>query len=206
MGRKLKLLLGTQNKGKVRELMELIGDGDIIVTTPVDEDVDQPVDETGDTFQENASLKAVTYAARSGLVTLADDSGLVVDALNGAPGVRSARYAGPDASDSEHYQLLLKNLSDVPDGKRAARFVSVVAVATPTGDVKLCEGICEGIIGTQPEGEGGFGYDPVFYIPELGKTMAQLTLEEKNRISHRARAFRKAMPIVSRILKEWVAP
>ena len=198
-------MLGTQNRGKVLELKELIGDRDICITTPVEEGVDLPVEEPGATFHENASIKAETYAARSGLVTLADDSGLVVDALDGAPGVRSARYSGPETSDREHYQLLLKNLAGVPDERRAARFVSVVAVATPAGQVELCEGTCEGIIGTRPEGEGGFGYDPVFYIPDLGKTMAQLTLEEKNRISHRAQAFRKAAPVVERILREWDA-
>ncbi len=201
----MKLLLGTQNRGKIRELEELIGDGDVRITTPFEEGVGLPVEETGTTFHENASIKAKTYAARSGLVTLADDSGLVVDALDGAPGVYSARYAGLQVSDRDHYELLLENLAGVPDDRRSARFVSVVAIATPDGKIELCEGACEGIVGTRPEGEGGFGYDPVFYIPELGKTMAQLTLEEKNRISHRSRAFRKAAPVVERVLREWDA-
>ncbi len=201
----MKLLLGTQNRGKIRELEELIGDGDVRITTPFEEGVDLPVEETGATFHENASIKAKTYAARSGLVTLADDSGLVVDALDGAPGVYSARYAGLQVSDRDHYELLLENLAGVPDDRRSARFVSVVAIATPAGNIELCEGTCEGIVGTRPEGEGGFGYDPVFYIPELEKTMAQLTLEEKNRISHRSRAFRKAAPVVERVLREWDA-
>lgn len=133
MSQRLKLLLGTQNRGKIRELEELIGDGDVRITTPFEEGVGLPVEETGTTFHENASIKAKTYAARSGLVTLADDSGLVVDALDGAPGVYSARYAGLQVSDRDHYELLLENLAGVPDDRRSARFVSVVAIATPDG-------------------------------------------------------------------------
>ncbi|MEE9198792.1 MAG: RdgB/HAM1 family non-canonical purine NTP pyrophosphatase [Dehalococcoidia bacterium] len=201
MGRKPKLLLGTHNRGKVREYRVLVGAASFTITTPIDEGVTVAVEETGATYEENASIKARTYAAHSGLTALADDSGLEVEALNNAPGPLSARYAGPGAKDEEHISRLLRELADVPWEKRAARFVCVIALATPSGGVELCRGACEGIIALEPVGDSGFGYDPVFYLPDLGKTMAQLTLEEKNRISHRAAAMRRALPVLARLLQ-----
>jgi len=151
------------------------------------------VDETGTTFEENARLKALTCARHTGLFTLADDSGLQVDALNGMPGVYSARYAGPDAGDAERYQKLLHELCQVPAGQRSARFRCVIALAWPDGRCETFEGSCEGEITFEPQGQHGFGYDPVFYMPEHSRTMAQLPAELKNRISHRARATALAL-------------
>ena len=202
MGRKPKLLLGTHNKGKIQEYRDLVGDVPFIITTPSDEGITEAIEETGTSYEENASLKARTYAARSELIVLADDSGLEVDALNNAPGPRSARYAGPGAKDEDHIARLLRELAEVPWEKRTARFVCVIALATPSGRKELYRGTCEGIITLEPRGDSGFGYDPVFYLQDLGKTMAQLTLKEKNRISHRALAMRQALPLLDRLLQE----
>ena len=162
--------------------------------------VDAMVEEEGASLEENARLKATAYAALSRLLTLADDSGLEVDALGGEPGVRSARYAGNGASDRERIDYLLARLADVPEAKRQARFRCVIAIATPKGEVKLSEGECQGVITFAPRGEEGFGYDPVFYLPERGKTVAELTPEEKNQISHRGRAAQEARQILERLL------
>ena len=150
------------------------------------------VEESGRTFQENAVIKAKEYARRSGLITVADDSGLEVDVLGGEPGVLSARYAGPDASDEERNAYLLKKLDGVPLNRRTARFRCVIAIAFPDGQVKVVEGKVEGVIQYNPRGKNGFGYDPIFLIPELGRTTAELTPEEKNALSHRGEAARKA--------------
>ncbi|MDY6911459.1 MAG: RdgB/HAM1 family non-canonical purine NTP pyrophosphatase, partial [Chloroflexota bacterium] len=138
-------------------------------------------------------LKAVAFTKASNLVALADDSGLEVEALGGEPGVYSARYAGVGVSDSERNAYLLAKLSGVPWEKRQARFRCVIAIADPDGNLKFCEGECPGIITFESSGEGGFGYDPIFYLPEFSKTMAELTLEEKNRVSHRGKAARKVL-------------
>ena len=184
-----KLLVATNNPGKVREYEELLVGLPLQVTFPAQEGIAIDVDESGATFEENARLKAVAYARASGLLTLADDSGLEVDALGGAPGVWSARYAGPGAGDADRYQKLLSALAGVPDGQRTARFRCVVALAWPDGAVHTSEGRCEGQIGWAPRGEHGFGYDPVFIVEGFGgQTMAELLPEIKNRISHRARA------------------
>jgi XTP/dITP diphosphohydrolase len=183
-----KLLVATTNPGKKREYIELLGDLEIALTWPDAEGIQLDVQESGATYAENARLKAEAYAQASGLWTLADDSGLDVDALGGAPGVRSARYGGPGLDDARRYRLLLERLKDVPEGKRAARFRCVIVLASPTGQVYRSEGVCEGVIARGPRGNNGFGYDPVFYMPELGRTMAELPEEEKNRLSHRARA------------------
>ena len=147
------------------------------------------VEETGVTFEENAFLKADSGCKESGMPCIADDSGLAVDALDGAPGVYSARYAGEHGNDEKNNELLLENLSDVPADKRTARFVSTVCCCFPDGRHMTVRGECEGKIAFEPKGEGGFGYDPVFYLPELKKTYAELAPEEKNAISHRARAL-----------------
>ena len=195
-----KLLVATNSPGKVREYEALLKGLPLTLTYPAQEGVDIEVEETGSTFAENARLKAVAYARASGLLTLADDSGLEVDALEGEPGTRSARYAGQGASDEDRYRLLLSKLEGVPWERRTARFRCAIAVATLQGEVRTAEGTCEGIIAFEPKGEHGFGYDPVFYMPEHGQTMAELETEIKNRISHRARAAEGARRILQELL------
>ncbi len=157
------------------------------------------IPELGETFAENATLKARGYAQLSGLTTLADDSGLEVEALAGAPGVQSARWAGPQATDQERIRLLQERLGEVPPAQRRARFRCVAAIATPDGRLFTTEGTVDGLIVEQPRGTHGFGYDPVFLLPDLGRTMAELDLETKNRISHRARAIQAARPLLERL-------
>ncbi len=196
-----KLLVATHNQGKVREYRALLGDLPLDVTYLDAEGITVDVEETGTTFAENAILKARFYAGFSGLWTWADDSGLVVDALGGAPGVYSARYAGPGASDADRYRKLLAALAAVPWAERTARFCCTGALARPAaagGLVETADGACEGVIAFGPAGDNGFGYDPVFYMPEHGATMAQLDAEVKNRISHRARAAEAAVPLLQR--------
>lgn len=197
-----KLLIATNNPGKVREYEEMLqGLPGIEITFPAQEGLDLEVEESGGTFEENARLKAAAYCQVSGLPTLADDSGLEVDALDGAPGVRSARYAGPGASDADRYRKLLAELAGVPAGRRSARFRCVVALALPRGTAHTAEGTCEGQIGLAPRGEFGFGYDPIFIVDgQGGRTMAELEPEVKNRISHRARAIQAMLPDLQRLL------
>ena len=190
---KLKLLLATNNLGKARELAVLLEGVPFIITTSKEENIVLDVEETGTTLEENAAIKAEAFAKASGLMALADDSGLEVDALGGEPGIMSARYAGPEASDEDRVQYLLSKLEDIEWDMRGARFRSVIAVAQPKGALDLFEGTCEGVIALSPKGAGGFGYDPIFYVPSLGKLMAELTMEEKNSISHRGSAVRKAV-------------
>jgi XTP/dITP diphosphohydrolase len=206
-GSVVKLLVATNNPGKVREYEELLADLslpreiEIHITFPRQEGLVLEVEESGETFKENARLKARAFARASGLLTLADDSGLEVDALCGAPGVRSARYGGPHADDVDRYRKLLKALTEVPAGRRSARFRCVVAIALPDGTVYTADGACEGQIGFAPRGEHGFGYDPVFVVAGYdGRTMAELTPEVKNRISHRARAVTAARPVLIQLL------
>lgn len=188
-----KLLLATNNPGKIRELDSLLQGTPFVVATPASEGIDLEVEETGTTFEENAKLKAEAFARASGLCAMADDSGLEVDALGGEPGVYSARYAGPDATDEERVRYLLSKLGDIEWEKRGARFRSVVALAHPDGEVRLFEGACEGVVAFEPRGDKGFGYDPIFYIPNLGKHMAELDMDQKNGVSHRGMAARKAI-------------
>lgn len=192
-----RILLATNNAGKVRELLVLLAGMPFAVATPSDEGIALDVEETGDTFEENAVLKARAFAEASGLLSIADDSGLEVDALGGEPGVRSARYAGSEASDEDRVRYLLGKLEGVEWKERGARFRSVVALAYPGGETRLFEGACEGMVAFEPRGEKGFGYDPIFYIPSLDKHMAELELEEKNRMSHRGQATRKAAEFLS---------
>jgi XTP/dITP diphosphohydrolase len=192
-----RLLVATHNKGKVAEYADILGRDGIDWLTLDQAGVSEDVAETGATFAENAILKAEAYARMTGLLTLADDSGLEVDALGGEPGVLTARYGGPGLSIPERYGLLLSRLSRTPDADRAARFRCVVALAAPDGAILgTAEGVCEGVIGREPVGEGGFGYDPVFFIPDQGMTMAQLPAIEKHRISHRGRATRAIAPLL----------
>ena len=194
-----KLLLATNNRAKVREYQFLLDSIPFELTTPSEEGVDVEVSETGATFEENATIKAVSFARLSGLLTLADDSGLEVDALGGEPGALSRRYAGEGVSDAERIDFLLEKLKGVPWEGRGARFRCVIAIATPRGEVELCQGECQGVITFDPRGENGFGYDPIFYLPELGKTMAELPMEEKNQISHRGNAARKAYQVLEHL-------
>jgi XTP/dITP diphosphohydrolase len=194
-----KLLLATSNPGKIREYRLLLNGLGYQITTPTEEGIAKIVTESGNTYEQNARLKAITYAKLSQLTTLADDSGLEVDALNGEPGVKSARFAGEAATDAEKVNFLLAKLNGVPWERRTARFKCVIAIASPGGRTELCYGECQGMIAFESKGENGFGYDPIFYLPEIGKTMAELPLEMKNQISHRARASQKARQVLQQL-------
>ena len=196
MSEPAKLLVASNNLGKLREYASLLGGLPFELTTLAGERITDEIEETGSSMEQNAIQKATAYAALSGLITLADDSGLEVDALGGEPGALSRRYAGENVSDRERIDYLLAKLDGVPREGRGARFRCVIAIATPEGKVETSEVVCEGIIELDSKGEGGFGYDPIFYLPELDRRMAELTLEEKNRISHRGRAAEKARPIL----------
>jgi XTP/dITP diphosphohydrolase len=198
-----KMLLATNNPGKLRELKALLaGLRGIALVTPAGLGVHLAVKETGKTYAENAVLKAKAFAAESGLASLADDSGLEVDALEGAPGLYSARYSPrPGATDADRWSYLLENLSGKERPWRA-RFRAVIAVAAPTGEAYTAEGICEGQIIPQERGSGGFGYDPIFLLVGREQTMAELSEEEKNRVSHRARAVRNGWAMIERALGE----
>lgn len=188
-----RLLLANNNPGKIRELVALLEGVPFPLTTPEDEGVVLDVDETGTTFEANAMLKARAFASASGLHSLSDDSGLEIDFLDGEPGPRSARYAGPSATQSQMIEYLLGKLEGADWSMRRARFRCVIAIAEPRGQVSVFEGRCEGFITFKPHGYNGFGYDPIFYLPELGKHMAELEVYEKNQVSHRAIAAQKAV-------------
>ncbi len=188
---KRKLILATRNKGKLKEIQVLLSDLDIDIMS-LDEAENAPhVVEDGKTFMENAFKKAKVIAEATGIMALADDSGLEVDALDGAPGVHSARYSGENASDASNNEKLLADLKGVSSGKRGAHFSCVIIVYHPSGQWISTEAICEGEIAMNPSGDQGFGYDPVFYIPSIKRTMAQLSPEEKNSLSHRGKALEK---------------
>ena len=194
-----KLLLATNNQAKVSEYRSLLRNLPYELVTLDEQGITTLVNEVGESLEENARLKATTLATQSQLLALADDSGLEVDALGGEPGRLSARYAGENASDKDRVNYLLLRLKGVPWEKRSARFRCVIAIATPGGEVEFCSGECQGFIAFEPRGEWGFGYDPVFYLPELDKTMAELPLEIKNLISHRGLASRKVSQLLARI-------
>jgi XTP/dITP diphosphohydrolase len=189
----MELMVATTNKGKLQEIGRLLADSGIVVKG-LEEIAGLPeIVEDGDTFAANAQKKALTVARHSGCLTLADDSGLVVEALQGEPGVYSARYAGPKASDADNNRKLLASMSGLPRGQRQAAFHCAMALCTPSGDCRLFEGRLQGLILEAPQGSGGFGYDPLFLVPEYGKALAELPLEIKNRISHRGEALRKTL-------------
>jgi XTP/dITP diphosphohydrolase len=190
------LLLATNNQGKIREFHSLLAGISYELVTPAGLGLKLEVAETGSSYAENARLKAAAYARASGLLSLADDSGLEVDALGGEPGIRSSRYAGENATDKDRVDFLLSRLRHVPEAERKACFRCVIAIAWPDGKVDLCTGRCDGIIIAGPRGSEGFGYDPIFYFPEFSKTMAELPAETKNRVSHRARAAQKACELL----------
>lgn len=187
------VVLASGNKGKLRELQELLGDV-VKVVLAADLGVTMPA-ETEQTFAGNAALKAQAAYEQTGHISLADDSGLAVDALDGKPGVHSARYAGENATDTENNQKLLRELEDVPEGMRSARFHSAIAISLDAGDPLIFEGTVEGSIGFEEIGSNGFGYDPLFRLPN-DRSFADLSSEEKNAISHRGRAMQKAIPVL----------
>lgn len=203
---KTKLLMATRNKGKVTELLELLAGLPVEIMTLADFPQLSDIEEKGRTFRENAVDKAVKAAEHTGLMSLADDSGLEVEILDGQPGIYSARFAGEPTDDNRNNLKLLSLLHNVPPEKRQARFVSVIAIASPgeKGEIEIfsTEGSIQGLILNEFRGTGGFGYDPLFYIPSLGKTFAQLNLEEKNLISHRGQALRKAAMILRPLLQK----
>jgi len=208
-----KIVLASRNKGKIRELRELLAESGnevrgielrgIEVLSLADFPELPEIVEDGATFRENAVKKATIVAAATGFVTLADDSGLEVDALDGQPGVLSARYAGSHGDDSANNALLLDRLQGVAEKHRTARFRCAIAIAAPNGQTETCDGFCEGMIGFAPKGAGGFGYDPLFFIPEQGMTMAELPEGTKNRLSHRAKAMQQAMAILPGFLRDY---
>jgi XTP/dITP diphosphohydrolase len=197
-----RLLIATKNPGKLKEFAELFIDFDLEWFNLDETGINVDVEESGETFKENAIIKATAYANSSGRLTMADDSGLEVDALNGRPGVRTARFGGPHLSPVERYRYLLTLMKKIPEDQRSARFKCVIALALPGGLVGISQGICEGAIANRPIGSGGFGYDPIFYLPNFGKTMAELTSNEKNRVSHRGLAVANIKPILETILSE----
>ncbi len=193
------LLLATTNRHKIDEYRTIFSAIPFQLCSLQDFQIETDVEETGSTFAENAELKALAYAKMSGQLSLADNSGLAIDALNGAPGIYSARFAGRDTSYEERFRLILDQLKDVPAEQRTARFVCAITIAEPSGYHRTVEGVIEGVIADAPRGENGFGYDPIFFVPELGKTTAELSPEQKNRISHRGRAAQLA----SALLRDW---
>ena len=186
----MKVILASKNPHKLTELSVILSQHGFEIALESEYGLDIDVDETGTTFEENSLLKAEAVMKASGLPVLADDSGLMVDALDGAPGVYSARY-GHKSSDGERTEFLLENMKDVPDGKRTAKFVCVITCLWPDGRKIVARGECPGVITHEVHGENGFGYDPVFYLPELGMTYAELPSEQNNAISHRARALQE---------------
>lgn len=187
----MKMVLASKNPHKLVEIQKIVERFDIQLVLESELGVDIDVEETGTTFEENSLLKAKAVMEATGLPALADDSGIAVDALNGAPGVYSARYGFDDSLDDwGRLQLLLKNTENVPDGQRQAQFVCVITLMTPDGQVIQARGEVHGELLRAPAGAGGFGYDPIFYYPPLGKTLAEVAPEEKNQVSHRARALK----------------
>lgn len=197
-----RLLLATNNPGKTREYRQLLAGCGWELVTPAELGLVLAEEELGATYEENATMKAVKAAGLSGLYALADDSGLEVEALGGQPGPQAARLGGEGSSYQEKMALLLERLRGVPPLERGCRFICVIAIADPQGGVRLCQGACLGLVAEAPRGEGGFGYDPIFYLRERGLTMAQLSPEEKNALSHRGRAAQIARQMLKELLYE----
>jgi len=189
----LRIIVASKNKGKLEEIKYIFQNLPYEIVTMQDAGIEDDIPETGTTFEENALIKARHVQSVSGEIALADDSGLEVDYLNGAPGVYSARFAGVGASDAQKNTKLLETLSGVPLEKRTARFVCVIALVFPDGKELLSRGTFEGIIAERPVGENGFGYDPLLFVPEQGRTVAQMSDSEKNEVSHRGKALRKML-------------
>jgi XTP/dITP diphosphohydrolase len=195
------LVVATHNQGKLKEYQKLLAGLPVECKSLADIGIHEEPQEEHVGFADNARLKALFFARYTGRLALADDSGLEVDALGGDPGVRSARYSGAGRSDRERYELLLARLSEIPPEARTARFRCAIAVAGPDGVLFNVEGVCEGVIAMRPRGSHGFGYDPVFYMPARGCTMAELEPAVKNRVSHRARAAHAALPLLEAYLR-----
>ncbi len=194
------LLLATRNLHKLEEFRAIFSDLPLRMVSLSEIQLNVDVEETGNSFAENAELKARAYEQMSHLLTLADDSGLEIDALGGAPGVHSARYLGKETSYEERFRVILEQLKGIPLDQRTARFRCVIALAEPKGNIHIVEGVVEGVIADRPRGSHGFGYDPIFFLPELGKTFAELEPVDKNRISHRARAAQSAYKLLEDLL------
>jgi XTP/dITP diphosphohydrolase len=195
------LLIATNNPGKLVEIKAILDKLDLNLLTPAELGLELDVPEDGQTYAENASKKAIAFSQASGMIAMGDDSGLEVDALGGQPGLHSHRFAPlPDATDADRRMYLLEKLQGLPR-PWTARFRATVAIASPSGAVQLATGQCEGEIIPEERGTNGFGYDPIFFIPKLGRTMAELDMAEKNRLSHRGRAVKNAIPILKELLK-----
>ena len=191
MTKEFKLILATSNKDKAREIAEILSDTPFVVTTMKEEGFDPDIVEDGKTFEENALIKARTvHALAQNAYVMADDSGLCIDALDGAPGIYSARFCGENSTYPEKFAKIFEMLKDVPEEKRTAKFVCSIAVVRPDGSEFTVRGEVCGVLHEKPMGDGGFGYDPIFYVPEFGMTTAQMTKEQKNSISHRGKASR----------------
>ena len=191
MTKEFKLILATSNKDKAREIAEILSDTPFVVTTMKEEGYDPDIVEDGKTFEENALIKARTvHALAKGAYVMANDSGLCIDALDGAPGIYSARFCGENSTYPEKFAKIFEMLKDVPEEKRTAKFVCSIAVVRPDGSEFTVRGEVCGVLHEKPMGDGGFGYDPIFYVPEFGMTTAQMTKEQKNSISHRGKASR----------------
>lgn len=198
-----KIIFATGNQNKMKEIREILSDIDMPVVSMKEEGIDVDVVEDGSTFEENALIKATEIGKiAKGCIVLADDSGLEIDYLNKEPGIYSARYAGVDTSYDIKNNLLLERLNGVPDEKRTARFVCAVAAYFPDGTTDVVRGTIEGRIGYEIKGENGFGYDPIFYVPEYGCTTAEMSPEQKNSLSHRGNALREIRPVIMRKIKE----
>jgi XTP/dITP diphosphohydrolase len=197
-----RLVVATLNKGKLKEIRAILADLPVEVLSLMDYPELPPVVEDGETFEANAAKKALHVATSTGYLTLADDSGIEVDALGGAPGVQSARFAGPEATDAANNAKLLRLMEAVPEERRTARFRCVMALATPEGRVEVAEGVCEGRLSRREMGDKGFGYDPLFFVPEYGMTFGELPEGIKNAISHRGRALAAARGVLEALLKE----
>lgn len=193
---KQRLIFATGNQDKMREIREILGDKDYEILSMKEAGIDLDIVEDGSTFEENAMIKAKAVMEATGALTLADDSGLEIDAFGGGPGIYSARYLGTDTSYIEKNKVILEKLKDIPEEKRTARFVCAIAAAFPNGQTLTTRGIMEGIIGYEAKGENGFGYDPIFYLPQLEKYSAELSRDEKNSLSHRGEALRKMKEIL----------
>lgn len=204
MAQQRTLVIATTNPHKVEEFRQLLVEAPFTLVSLADLGVTQDVAETGETFEENAIIKATAYAELTGLPTLADDSGLEIDALDGGPGVYSARWAGDDVPYATRNRMLVERLAELPEEQRGARYRCAIAIALPPprGLVGVVVGVFEGQIAREPAGHGGFGYDPIFLVPEQGRTVGQMTAEEKHRISHRALAALAALPLLARLADE----
>ena len=198
----MQIVIATRNPGKFREISRIIAHPSLELLSLADLPGAPAVEEDGETFEDNALLKARSAAYHAGGWALADDSGLVVPALDGAPGIRSARFAGKGASDADNVNKVLELLREIPDGRRQAEFVCCIALAGTNNRAFVTEGRLAGTIAREPRGSNGFGYDPVFLLPEVGMTFAELTLEQKDRLSHRGRAMRAAREILQAFLAQ----